>query len=208
MSDTLTKTRGGTIAESLAKHGQWVKPAPETPARVPEEAAPQSEASSAGTANGDGKTEIEPVVVGGKRTRRYTGQERISTNTGLSTLYVHDSESGLVYELEYEKLGPKLWTPKQDVMVLEFKERHVGLEGERLAAMLDEIAARRLGELSAAARPEMDPRIEGKAHLRGVIVRLPGYMRIANGKLHVLPEYDEKHETAADAALELVEANA
>jgi hypothetical protein len=207
MDDTLTKTRGMTKAESFANHAQRLPDAVARGTQI-QEPAPAPQTSPAGKANVDAEPEIEPTVIGALRTRKYSGQERISTKTGLSTIYVHDSESGITYELEYEKLGPRFWTPKQDVLILEFKERHVGIEGARLAAMLDEIAARRLGELSAAARAEMDPRIEGKAHLCRVVVRMPGYMRIANGKLDAKPEYDVEPDTAAHDALGLVEANA
>jgi len=186
MADTLTKPRPGTLAESLSKHAHQARPATASPPVIAEPAT----ATETDGANDDAATPTEPVVIGAKRTRKYTGQKRIVDRSALATLYVHD-ESGLVYELEYDSLGPRFWTPKEDVMILELKERHVGIEGERLTSILQELSVRHLMELSAAARPDFDPKIQGKAHIRRVVVRLPNFLRVVNGKLDVRPEWDD-----------------
>jgi hypothetical protein len=202
MADTTTKPRV-SFAESLARRGHPVQPGPESLSPVPETAATPAPDPSVAANDED-----QPVVVGGQRTRTYSGQQRVAERNGLSTLWVYDSESGVAYELDYEALHTRLWTPRHaDVMILEFRSRHVGIEGARLPMLLALLAARRVSELSMAARPEFDPKTEGKAHLRRIVVRVPGYMRIRNGKLDAAPEWEDGEQD--DARVEaLAEANA
>ena len=203
MGDTLTKARGMTKAESFTKHEQRIRPGPEIPPSIAEPA-PQAEQSSTATANDDDDKSV--VILGSQHTRKYSAQQRTTKASALSCVWVYDTESNLAYKLDYDDIEVVVWDYRHpNALIIEHRRRHVGVEGERLETLVEQLDARRVGELSAAARPEFDPKIEGKPHLRGVVVRLPGdTMRIKDGKLDVRPEWDDEQPDA----LALKEANA
>lgn len=195
MSDLLTKPRPGTFAESLSKHAPQVRPA-QGPLPVGAEGAAATEQDPPPSAKANDDEQV--IVLGGQHSRKYSAQQRTVSTSSLACVWVYDSASRLAYKLDYADIDVVVWdyqTPT--ALIIEHRKRWIGIEGARLQTLVEQLDARRIGELSAAARPELDPKTESKAHIRRVIVRLQGHMRIANGQLDVLPDYEEEATQSA-----------
>jgi len=131
-----------------------------------------------------GEPQEKTIQFGGIGRRAYSGQSRTAKKSGLESVYAYDTEKGVAFRLDYDDLRTVAFDFKDDkFVVLEFITRHVIIHGERLLFMLVALESRRVGEISAALRPEFDPKTEGIPHIRDVAIRMPDAWTSADGKV-------------------------
>jgi hypothetical protein len=192
------KERRGTFAESLGGRSEAGAPPtalkPSNVTTLPREDQVPGEPGPAAAANDESPEEV--LNLGGQRNRAYSGQKSITGRNGLASIYFYDTESGLAYEIDYSEFKANVWDYKYEkALIIQYDSYHVGIEGERLKEMLPHLSARRYGEVSAAVHPNLDPRSQGVPHIRNVVVRLAGFIRIRDGKLDARDEWEEPERT-------------